>query len=319
MKEKIKALKKAILDSEKIYLFPHVNPDGDAMGASVALYLALRKLGKKPEIILEENSPANFKFLDKDYSRMDYDSIESADLSIAIDNGDPNRFPERKELFFKAAVTACLDHHRTSKDIFDISIIVPSAAATGELVYELIKELEVELDVEIAEAIYTAILTDTGCFCYSNVTSHIHGIAAELMEVGARNNYVYRMVYETQPLYKVKLRSMAAESIELFADGKCAICHVKKRWLDELGAQKGDTDGIIEIARSVAGVKLAAFLREEDDEQIKVSMRVSDEGNVAQIAEKYGGGGHKKAAGFTLMLPLNEAMELVKKELVTCL
>ncbi len=310
----MKEIAGVLLDAKTVLIFPHINIDGDAIGSASALCKALRNLGKTAYILMEDDIPGNLKFLDKGYCTDDLNVIKDADISICVDCGDFSRFPLRKEKFLKGRTTICVDHHRTTKEFCDYNYVDSNAAATGELIFELLQEMGIKPDVEIGEAIFAAIATDTGNFQYSNTTRNCHIITAELFNWSVDINKVSVELYENERLEKLMITIRALNTMELVANGKGIVAYVTLDDLRETGAEPSETDGVIDKLRSISGVEYAAFIKEKSQNVIRVSLRAKRLGDVAEIAVKYGGGGHIKAAGCTLEMPIEEAVDLIKNE-----
>ena len=310
-----KEIAEVLLKAEKILIYPHINADGDAVGSAAALCHTLRRLGKTAYVLIEEQLPANLRFMDKGYFTFDEKVIEHPDVSVCVDCGDFGRFPMRREKFLSARTTVCVDHHGTTQNFCDYNYVDSGAAATGELIYALIKEMVPEADVETGEAIFAAITTDTGNFQYSNTTKNCHLIMAELYDLGVDTNKVSVEIYENERQEKLMITTKALSTLEIFGGGCGAIAHLTLEDMKEIGAEPFETDGVIEKLRSISGVEYAAFVKEKEPGVIRVSMRAKRRGNVASIASKLGGGGHVKAAGCTLNMPLDEAVNLVKSKL----
>ena len=209
----------------------------------------------------------------------------------------------------------CVDHHGTTQNFCDYNYVDSGAAATGELIYALIKEMVPEADVETGEAIFAAITTDTGNFQYSNPTKNCHLIMAELYDLGVDTNKVSVEIYENERQEKLMITTKALSTLEIFGGGFGAIAHLTLEDMKEIGAEPFETDGVIQKLRSISGVEYAALVKEKEPGVIRVSMRAKRRGNVATIASELGGGGHVKAAGCTLNMPLDEAVNLVKSKL----
>lgn len=312
----LEEIARKISEAKSVMLFPHVNPDGDALGSCAALCKALRDMGKETWILLEDDIPANLRFLDKGYCTWDEDRIHEPDICMCVDCSDTGRFEKRAEKFIAGKTTVCIDHHRTGEAKWDYSYIDPSEAATGQIVFSLIKKLGVEPDKEIGEAIFAAVTTDTGNFQYSNTQSKSHLIAAELYKWGVDCNYVSVQLYENVSLERFLIRNKAMETLRLLGDGRGAVVYVTQKMLDETGALMEETEGLSQDLRSIAGVEFAAVVKEYEEEKIKVSMRAKSRGDVAAIAAKLGGGGHTKAAGCTIYKPVMEAVKLVEEEIL---
>ena len=308
-----------IRKAEKILLFPHVTMDGDTLGSSAALCRALRSLGKECHILIEDDIPGNLAFLDRGYCTFDQNIITKPDLSICIDCGDAGRFFKRKEKFLQSPVNICIDHHRTTEFYCDYNYIDGNAAAAGELIYKLLREMQVDIDKEMGEAIFAAITTDTGNFQYSNTSKETHEITAALYDAGIDTNQVSVALYENNRMEKILIKNRGLNTLTTVCEGKGAIAYVTQQMLAETGALMDETEGVVEELRSIGGVEAAAFLKEVAEDRIKVSMRSKSRVNVADIAHSLGGGGHARAAGFTLHCTLTEAFEMITEKMTDSL
>ena len=302
--------------AEKILIFPHVNLDGDAVGSCAALCAGLRQKGKEAWVLLEDEIPANLRFLDRGFCATDQNVIKDPDVCICLDCSDSGRFPLRAEKFFSAPVTICADHHMTDKFSCDYNYVDSREAATGQIVYELLLNLGVDKDPLIGEAIYAAIATDTGDFTYSNTQKKSHLIAAELFDWGCDFNKVSVQLYENVRVEKIRLRSAAMESLRIIGGGPGAMVTVTQDMLRKTGADMDESEGLAQDLRSISGVEYSAVLKEYGPENIRVSLRAKRFGNVEDIARRLGGGGHVKAAGCTIRRPLSEAEALVEREIL---
>ena len=209
----------------------------------------------------------------------------------------------------------CIDHHHTTTEFCDYNYVDPDAAATGELVFGLLKEMEIPQDIEIGEAIFAAITTDTGNFQYSNTTRRCFEIMTELFDWGVDTNKVSVELYENIRLERKIIETMAFSTLNLLADGKAAVAYVTQEMLEKSGALSEETENVIRELRSIAGVEYAAFLKEKGPETVRLSLRAKTQGDVSVIAEKFGGGGHIKAAGATLNMTIEDAVNAVCAEL----
>jgi len=302
--------------ADSILIYPHVNMDGDALGSAAALCRAMRDLGKECHILIEDAIPRNLLFLDRGYCTHDQDIIENPDVSLCLDCGDPKRFLKRKEKFMEGRISVCIDHHRTTVPFCDCNYVDPDAAATGNLIYYLLRELEktteFRMDGEIADAIFAAITTDTGNFQYSNTTRECHEITAQLYDLGVDVRKVSQEIYESVRQERILLHSVAVAGMERFAGGRAAMAVVTQAMLKETGAEMDETEGIVDNLRSIEGVEIAILVK-EDTEKLKLSLRAKSWGNVAAIAETFGGGGHTKAAGCSINMPLEDALPLIRQ------
>lgn len=310
---------KIISKADKILLYPHVNMDGDTLGSSVALCKALRKAGKTCYVLIEDKIPANLAFLDRDYCTSDQNIVKKADLSVCIDCGDASRFVQRKDKFEAAKKSVCIDHHRTTVPYCDYNYIDSTAAATGELIYQLLEVMGAEIDKEMGEALFAAITTDTGNFKYSNTTKQSHEITAKLYDAGIDSNGICVELYENVRMERILIENKALSTLSTICDGKGAIAYVTQDMLAETGALMDETENVVQKLRSISGVEVAAFIKEISAEQVKVSMRSKKYADVAAIAESCGGGGHVRAAGFTLNCDLTTAFDLIKDKITDSL
>lgn len=309
----IREIGQQLLAAESVLLFPHIQMDGDALGSAAALCGALRGAGKQAHILIEDEIPEYIGFLDRGYCTRDQNAVPSPDVCVCIDCGEVSRFPKREDCFFKGKKTVCIDHHRTSKPFADYNYIDSGAAATAEIVYRLLSCMELPIDKEIGEALFTGICTDTGNFQYSNTTKDCHLIAAALYDAGIDHAGIAVKLYQNTSLEKLRITNKIMEQLRLFCEGRAAMAWVDQEMLEQTGASMEDTEGSVETLRNIKGVEIAAFLKEKEAGVIKVSMRAKTVGNVAKIAEKFGGGGHVKAAGCTLHTDMTTACRQLKE------
>ena len=299
--------------AETILIFTHTNPDGDALGSTAALCRVLRKMGKTSWILMDEEVPEYISFMDTEFVTRDKDCLKDHDVSICVDCGEYSRFPALADKFDEGKLHLCVDHHATGDGFGDHYYIDPSEAATCQLIYKLIKELGSEfIDKTVAESIYTGINTDTGSFQYSNTTADTHAIASDLMTYGVDHTAINVKLYQTIPMTKLKIQASILQRAEFLFGGKVAVGYVTGQMLDEAGAVLDDAEGTIDMLRNIEGVEIAAFLKEKG-EAVKVSMRAKSYANVAEIVSVFGGGGHVKAAGCTLEMGMDEALDAIKK------
>ena len=305
-----------LLAAKKLLLYPHIHMDGDALGSCAALCKALRRAGKEAYILIEEEIPLNLRFLDRGYCTTDADILAEVDVSVCVDCGDESRFPGRKQAFRQGKTTVCIDHHHTTSSFCDYNYVDPAAAATGELIYQLLQVMGTQPDAEIGEALFAAMTTDTGNFQYSNTTKQTFAIAAALCDWGIDSNHVSVELYENVRPQRKRIEIKVLETMRLIAEGRGALCYMTQAMLTETGALAEETEDVVDQMRSISGVEYAAFLKEQQDGSVRVSLRAKRLGDVAEIAEKFGGGGHIKAAGATLRMPITEAVQQLEAALL---
>ncbi|AZT90190.1 bifunctional oligoribonuclease/PAP phosphatase NrnA [Caldicellulosiruptor changbaiensis] len=295
-----------LLNSNKIAIVSHENPDGDCIGSMLALYLALTKKGKSPRMFLKNNVPKNLSFLPAANKIEIKDEIdEMFDVLVLLDTGELERTGIKNiKSCYKKLVN--IDHHVTSEGIGDYYYINSSAAATGEIVYQLVKLMGIDNDKDIATCLYTSIFTDTGGFKYSNTTSVTHQIAGDLINMGINFVYIVNKVFDEMSLSKFNLLKDTLQTLELFEENKIAFLTITKEMFERNNASRDETENIINFAKNIEGVEVAALFIEEDS-RIKVSLRSKYYLDVAAISKEFGGGGHPRAAGFSVSnLELNQ-------------
>lgn len=290
----------------------HVNPEGDAVGSTLALALGLKELKKDVTAYLYDPVPATFRFLpfaDKVVHRINEDKVY--DVIFAVDCGQRDRLGEEFDKIKNKGKLINIDHHATNDCFGDINIINPDACAAGEMVYDLLKEIPVAITLDVAINIYVSVLTDTGSFRYSSTTPKSFNIAGEMVKLGVEPWDIAQRVYESYPLYKLKLLATVLNTLELSNNGKVALLVVTLDMLNKAKASKEVVDGFVNYARTIDGVEVGILLREAKPGEYKISFRSKGRIDVAKISEEFGGGGHKNAAGCNIKGSLTEVKEKV--------
>jgi bifunctional oligoribonuclease and PAP phosphatase NrnA len=289
-------------ESKKTVILPHISVDGDCLGSALALCMILEKAGKKVSIYIEEDIPYIYKFLPGIEMINNYNKDEKIDKSatvIAVDTGDIGRLGKRAKIFKNARITVNIDHHGTNTNYAVHNLVKADYAAAGEIIYEIAKVFETDIKNDISVCLYVAISTDTGGFRYGNTTPKTHLIASELLNNGIDVAGISRRVFETISAVKAKLISVAINSLEYFENGRVAYIYISNKVLKKSGALEEDCDGIVNIGRNIRGVEVSVMLREWNG-GIKCNLRSNTYVDVSEIATVFSGGGHAKAAGFTI-------------------
>lgn len=296
-------------ESSSIAILPHVSADGDAIGSSIALALALKQLDKDVHVYLAEEIPWYYRFLPGQEMASVYTG-EAADFEyvIALDCGDLQRLGKRETLFHNAQATANIDHHPTNTLFAEWNHVLPTASSVGEMIYQVLGRLGVALTAEISTCLYVAVATDTGGFRYSNTTSVTHAVAGDLIQHGVQVAEVSQKLFETTTLQKIRMTAAALQRLEIHHEGRTAVLSIPRQLMAEAGAREEDTDGLVNMARSIVGVEVAVVVRETEKGDIKVNLRSKSYVDVSAIAQSHGGGGHKRAAGCTM----DEGLDTVK-------
>ncbi len=307
---------KTLREAESVVILPHIMADGDSLGASIAFARALKSTGIEALVLLEEEIPNLYAFLPgRELTAVYSGQAVSADAAVALDTGDIQRLGRRYPVFEAAKTTINIDHHKTNSGFGRINHVDVLSSSVGEIVYQLINLMGVEVDRDMALCLYVAIATDTGGFRYANTTSKTHIIAADLLNIGINVARVSQRVFDTVSVAKVKLMGAAINSLEILEKGKVAFVTITDDDIKRAGALEEDCEGLVNIARNVEGVEVAALFREKRDGEIKVNLRSKEWVDVASIAEKFSGGGHKRAAGCSLRTSLKEAVQAVLNEI----
>jgi phosphoesterase RecJ-like protein len=294
----------ALSAAQSVVLCCHVSPDPDAIGSTAALQLALQGSGKEAVFYLPEayKGPLNI-FLSSARFVSDLKSISSEATVVVVDTATKERTFADSDFVdsFGSRTVLVLDHHGSNEGWGTINFIQPTAAASAGLVLDVIKNLRLPLTSDTASLLFAGLTDDTGSFRYSNATVEAFQTAAELVQAGAVPEQISNLLYFSVPERVMRLRSLALESLTLHAGGKIASIAVTKEIFDRCNATAEDSDGLVDIARSLDGVVCAIFIRERTDGW-RISLRSKDVGvNVDSVAAQFGGGGHKAAAGCTIM------------------
>ncbi|MGB9600632.1 MAG: DHH family phosphoesterase [Myxococcota bacterium] len=299
---------------KNILIIFHSSPDGDCTGSAFALYYAMKKIGKNPLILSCEPIPFNCRFLNREgVVRTELKPEERFDATFVLDLSEPKRIMKGIEINHreKYGFIINIDHHLTGSGVGDIVIQEPEAAATAEIVYRILKANSVMIDRNIAEALYTAILTDTGSFRYSNTTSETFAIASELMGYGISAWEIAKEVYESEPKARIILLSYALSTLKFEKGDRIAYMKLTLENIRESGAMDDMTDQFVNYARSIKGVDVGLLFREVVGDKVKVSLRSKDDIDVATFAIQFGGGGHRNAAGIVLSEGIEESVARV--------
>jgi phosphoesterase RecJ-like protein len=299
----------ALRRAKRVALITHVNPDGDGLGAEAALAEALEGLGKQVVLANQDLPQPRYDFLGL---KGRYGSAGTCDLALVLDTSVLSRIGSGAEALRQAAEVGVIDHHAGSDGSFAKHIwIVPTAASTGSLVAELLDDMGIALSPSMAGAIYAALAHDTGCFRYSNTSAESFALAGRLKAAGADTASINVELFESKPAPALKLWARALSQLEIGDGGLSAIAVVDQAMMDDCGAKAEDSDGIVEAARAIQGVEVAALLR-ADKGGVKLSTRSKKWLDVNALCAAFGGGGHHRASGATMAMGLEQAKAAVK-------
>jgi len=295
--------------SRDILLVTHTNPDGDAIGSLLSMGLALMELEKRVLLYSQSPIPAVYKFLPcVNRIKQSIKKTDNYDTVVVLDCGDLERIGEAASMAGQIPFMINIDHHMTNTGFGDLQLVDTSACATSEIIYRIIKELNVRFDENMAVAIYTGILTDTGSFRTSNTNLAAFTICEEMIKIGVDPYHVAQQVYGTYSLGRIMLLNRALDSIEISQNGKLSVMTLTQEMLLQTNTRPEDADGLINYARRIEDVKVAALIFEQENSggnarntsRFHVSLRSDEDVDVASIAASFGGGGHFNASGFNI-------------------
>lgn len=287
-----------IKKAESIVILTHENPDGDAVGSSIAMYLGLKELGKTPDIIIPE-FPRAFENLPGIENIKKESDIKNYDLAIALDTASIKMLNGYSKYFEDAKTKIVIDHHSSNTMFGDYNYVDQDSPACAQLLLVLFNYLNIEVSKEIGTDILAGIITDTGGFRYDGVTAETFELVAGLCQKGVKVSKVYQKVFASTSKSKFFLHRIALDRLELLDNEKIAFTYITKNDENIVGAENGDYDGIVEQGRDIEGVEISIFLR-ETEKGIKASLRSKDYVNVSELCRIFGGGGHIRAAGCTI-------------------
>jgi bifunctional oligoribonuclease and PAP phosphatase NrnA len=313
----------ALRERDRFILTAHEGPDGDALGSLLGMHHLLTQLGKDSVMFMAAKEfplPIEYRFLPLEELFHEPPADMADRTVIFLDCGNIDRMPVD---FLTAGDNDIIniDHHHDNTRFGDFNLVNVSASCTAEIVYDLAALLGATITSEMASALYVGLVTDTGKFMYENTDAHTHRVAAELIEAGVDVDDTYRRLYEHVPLEKLRLVARALEGIQLHCDGRLVVSSITAADYEQTGAGEEMTEGVIDHLRSIDGTKVAAVVRDLGNRgraARKVSLRSSEgDVDVSAIARKNGGGGHKRAAGFSTDLELEELVAFLCGEVVS--
>lgn len=301
--------------ANSIVILTHESPDGDAIGSSLAMKLILKQIGKDADVIIPEYSRL-FKFLPSANEIKIDSEIKNYDLAISVDCADLKRIP-KKEFFENAKTTIAIDHHGSNNMYADLNYVNPVSPACCEVIAGMLKYYNIEINKDIGTCLMTGIITDTGGFRHSSITPETFEFTADLIRIGVNITDIYKRTLRTNTRANFELSKRVMERMEILENGKVTFTYITKKDEEEVNAEPGDHEGLVEIGRDIEGVEVSIFLRqrEKNEDVYKISMRSGDVVNVSDICFVFGGGGHPRAAGALAQGTVEEVKEKVMKEI----
>lgn len=310
IKNVINALKKY----NNFLITTHVNPEPDALGSELAIYELLKKLKKKAAIINSESLPEHYQFLEGiNVIKHRFPRNARFDAAIVVDCPNTSRTGRLKDHLKKIRFIINIDHHISNEKFGDVNWVKPDASSAAEMVYRLYEKTKEDISKKVALYIYIAILTDTGSFNYSNTSSVTHEIVSELLGYGLYPQAISKSLYENKRYGDLKLLGHVLSTLTLAQNGKIAYLTCTNNMREKAGSSVTATENFVNFARSIGGVDIAFFIREEEGRRnyFKISLRSKSNISVNKIAATFGGGGHKYAAGCVIKGTLTDVKKKV--------
>ncbi len=284
----------------------HSTPDGDTIGSGYALAYTLKKMGKKVQVLCSDPIPAKFTYISNSLKTDEF----CEETVVAVDVASP-KLLGNLEKEYAHRVSLCIDHHISNLKYAENLLLDANASANCEIVYKIIKELGVGFGKHALAGLYTGIITDNGCFKYSNTTAETHRIAADIIDMGVDYAEINRIMFDTKSRARVKMEGMAMDGVEYRFGGRVAIITVTRDMIEETGCDEGDLDGINTLSRVIEGVMVGITLREKADGKYKISLRTNSPIDATAICARFGGGGHPRAAGCEFNVSPDKIKELL--------
>lgn len=301
-------------EQDHFCILTHRRPDGDTLGTAATLCRGLRQLGKTAHVLENPEVTAKYQPL---MAGLTKGAAGEDDVLICVDVASAGMLPTAFSPLTDR-ISLRIDHHSTADSFTPCELVEPLSGACAEIVYGVLQILGFSLDRETAEALYTAVSTDTGCFRYSNTTGNTLRVAADCVDAGADTPRINRELFDTNSYGRLRVQGWMTENTKFFRDGKFALCAIPSAVEKQLGATEDDLENISGFPRSIEGVCMAATLREAAEGGVKVSVRAIPGYDAAAVCAKFGGGGHKGAAGASLDKPLEEAARMMEQAMLEC-
>jgi phosphoesterase RecJ-like protein len=302
----------AIHAARRCIITSHVDPEGDSLGSQLVMAEMLRELGKEVVLVNADVPPDKFAFMPGigDIITPAQAAGKTFDTAFVLDCGSLDRVGAVASLVTDLPIVN-IDHHGSNTHFGTIDYVIPDACATGFLLYELNQRLGLPLGLAKAHNIYTAIITDTGNFQYSNTSAEVLRVASDLIDAGVEPSLMSLHVFGTKPLAALKLLGEGLRTLHTVADGRVGVIVLERSTFEAVGATEADAEGVVNFAKRVKGTAAGVLLRETEDGDIKASFRSDGAVDVDAVAKRFGGGGHHNAAGARLPGPLEEACHRV--------
>ena len=315
MKQACQEIKNALKNAKSALIATHVDPDGDAIGSMLALGMVLEQLGLQTYYYSQDAVPKIYRFLaGAEKIKREIVNFHHFDVACVVDASDLSRTGDKVDLRAVAAKIINIDHHPDNTQFGDVNCVKKSSCV-GELIYDLAGYLKIKVDKKMADCLYTSIITDTGNFRYDNTNAKTFLIAADLIRAGVNTHELTTHIYDNKSVQAVRITGRALANIKFSEDRQVGWAVVTEAMMEEVGARSEDVVGIVDAIRSIEGVEVAVFFREEKG-KVKINFRSKDRVNVSEIARRFGGGGHFKAAGAVASGAIGEVEHTVTRDVI---
>ncbi|NLZ46292.1 MAG: bifunctional oligoribonuclease/PAP phosphatase NrnA [Clostridiales bacterium] len=304
-------IKSFLQSCDNVTILTHKGPDGDTLGAGFALCYYLRSIGKKANVINAEEFPERYDFLYEGYYIQDFEEK----TVIAVDIADTQLIGSRlSEYCEDGRIDLCIDHHLSNKYFAKYTYVNASASAACLIIYELFKYMNVTIDRQIARCLYTGIATDTGCFKFENTTPAAHIACAELMKYNIDFAIINRKMFDVKSRARIEVEQTVTNNMEYYFDDRCAIITITTNLMNESGMSPSEFEGLASVPLQVEGVEIGITIKQRHEAVFKLSVRTTENIDASKFCNKFGGGGHIRAAGCEIKGTLEEVKRLVISE-----
>lgn len=314
--KKIDEVCKILIDYKSFALFTHINADGDAIGSILGLGMSLEIAGKKVKYVVPEPVPVKFNFL-KNFQLINKDAekLSNIEVGILLDAADTNRIDELRSHLEGFGVTVNIDHHVTNGHFATVNFVDGNAPSTTAIVLEILEHAHLPINADISNALFAGLLTDTGSFHYPNANRDAFLYGAKLLDYGADPAFIANKIFEMDTMPHQKLLGLALLRMEV--TDRIAYSYIMRKDIEEFNASDEDTEGIIDVMRKIKDAEYIVLFKETRKREVRVSLRGKNSADVRIIAEQFGGGGHRAAAGCTIgeqmQDAINEVLSLIKE------
>jgi phosphoesterase RecJ-like protein len=316
MEENYKNVARLIMESDSFLIASHIDPDGDAVGCELAIWSVINRLGKSAKVVSEEPIPEAFAFISGSEEVVTSGPV-AAEVAVVVDASSIERVGRVEKLVRECEVIINIDHHQSNENFGEHNLVDEHAGAYGEIIYRLIRSLGVTPTVSEAEALYTAILSDTGCFRFPNTTGDTLRIAGDLLDLGVNAHRVASEIFWKRSPAGLRVLGDALSTIEITNGGAVATMEVTAEMYKKTGASSRDTEGFANYPRSVRDVMVGVLIREIGGGLFRVSLRSREGYPIADVAKSFGGGGHPTAAGFRIEGDLEGVKASIRRRIET--